>query len=724
MTDRALRLLVLTAALAGSTARAQPPGCFHPVVLGANGTQPELARQANLGWLRFTIRWKDVNPQPYVFDFVREDAIVDDARARGVQVLAILSTAPQWAGSNPNGTRPPADLSLWQTFVRETVRHFAGRVAAYEIWNEPNLRDIALGVGWDADLDASPRYVDYLRSAAEILRSEDPSAKVLGLAASSLPDSRTAQLVSQLEQPFADGSRGSDYLDVVSFHANALTDEAATTVEGRIGEHLTSLFRRNPGSQGKPVWITELGWSSDRVGELAQRERIETLLDHLSRSCDPLRPELVMLFQLRDFPQVESRGLFHADGSPKPIARLYLGNLPFPATTRDPLGLAWSYVCRNLFCEFEANEWQVNPFVTPQCRWDFGDGTSGGGCRTRHVYQDAGSRLVRLSVLIDEQEIYRREATLVPEGSCQDPEPPTLRLLSPGAGATDVAPDPRLLVGLRDNIGLFRLDFAVDGRQLLSLARPDLELPTAELRWQTAGFAPGPHRLSISLSDRCNNTVRVDRDVFLDAKSPQIELEPPLSRLVSERVEIPVAASDNRGIDRVELFLDGLPPAVDRKAPFSLSWNTRVSDEGPHRLYAVAYDRAGNASRSATVVLVADNRPPELFVSTPSHGSRVSGVVRVAGWAVDASGSVSLELLLDGAPLTSLGGFEAVPRPSVCASFARLADPRCPGVGFRTFFDASSLEPGRHTLAVRARDALGRAAVSELTIEVTPSGAR
>ncbi|MBM2614762.1 hypothetical protein JIG36_04230 [Actinoplanes sp. LDG1-06] len=73
-------------------------------------------------------------------DFGRLDPVVDAANSRGMRVLLILGYAPPWANGGHADDKwfPVADNS-WRAIVDATVVHFAGRVQAYEVWNEPNF---------------------------------------------------------------------------------------------------------------------------------------------------------------------------------------------------------------------------------------------------------------------------------------------------------------------------------------------------------------------------------------------------------------------------------------------------------------------------------------------------------------------------------------------------------------------------------------------------------
>lgn len=612
------RALMFSALAAGGTlpgpALAQEPRCFHPVVLGVNGEDAALARSARLGWMRATFRWSRIEPEPGAWDFRHTDAVVAAAEAAGVELLAILSTAPEWAGSNANGTRPPEDVGLWQEFVRQVAIRYRGRVAAYEIWNEPNFFDHDIGVGWARSHFEPPRYVDYLRAAAETIRAEAPGTLVVGPATSSEADARTEQVFAQLEGTFADGEPARHFLDAVSFHANAIDDEPAAEVEGRANEQLAVLAARHPSSAGKPVWITELGWKTNRVGEGGQRGRVLALLEAWSGRCDPLVPARAFLFQLSDQPGTESRGLFRVDGTPKLIVPTYFATLPFPAATRDPLDLPIAAVCEGLVCDLEATEWTGNPFSPAVCRWDFGDGSGeeGTSCRARHLYPDARDRVVQLTVEILDVAVHRIDARVLPAAMCNDFDPPRVEVTFPSPGA-DLTGAHSVLYFFRDNLGFSDAALLVDGRRIVGRSPPPFQLS-----FDTAAFPTGPHRVQVALTDRCGNrTESAPVSVFIDRRPPVVEIVAPEDgAVVSGRLVATAEAHDNRAVERVELYVDRRLRATDREPPYELYWHAAFHPERPHQITARAYDRAGNRGDAAPVTIQVVHAPP-----APSTGS-------------------------------------------------------------------------------------------------------
>jgi hypothetical protein len=114
-------------------------------LLGATpaGREAYLGALADLGWrwLRTDFTWTVLEPARGRFAFADYDDVVERARAHGVAVLGILDYGNPWAAPQAPANDdhyPPADPADFAAFAGATAAHFAGRVAAWEIWNEEN----------------------------------------------------------------------------------------------------------------------------------------------------------------------------------------------------------------------------------------------------------------------------------------------------------------------------------------------------------------------------------------------------------------------------------------------------------------------------------------------------------------------------------------------------------------------------------------------------------
>ena len=198
-----------------------------------------MMREAGLGCVRTDLGWRICQPRPDApFDFSRYDQIFAAAEAEGVAMLPILNWIPSWA-------KPATEhLDEWRAFVRAAAERYRGRVAAWEVWNEPNLRP------WYPHGDVAV-YVAMLRVASEELRAVDPGVPVCsgGLAGA---DS------NYLEALYAAGAK--DLFDIFAVHPYCHPNPPEFFLDEALGR-----MRRIMASHGdaeKPIWITEMGWST------------------------------------------------------------------------------------------------------------------------------------------------------------------------------------------------------------------------------------------------------------------------------------------------------------------------------------------------------------------------------------------------------------------------------------------------------------------------------
>jgi subtilisin family serine protease len=147
--------------------------------------------------------------------------------------------------------------------------------------------------------------------------------------------------------------------------------------------------------------------------------------------------------------------------------------------------------------------------------------------------------------------------------------------------------------------------------------------------------------------------------VVADTEAPSVAITAPLgSSSVSGVVAVDASASDNVGVARVELQVNGTTVAADIAAPFAFSWDSTGVANGMANLVAVAFDAAGNRGESTTVAVnvanivppvVPDTIAPVVQIVNPVAGA-VAGNVSVSVSASDNSGAagISQSLYIDG----------------------------------------------------------------------------
>lgn len=176
-----LALLVLAAP--ASASRSQTTSFEAPRDLLDAGSRPAaLDEIQGLGVdeLRVVLLWRNVAPSalasrkpdfdttdPASYSWGQYDALLTDARARGMKVLLTVSgPVPRWATEDKrdNLTRP--DPGEFAQFMTAVGRHFAGRVSSWSVWNEPNQPQFLLPQYDSKKRPVSPRIYRALYKAA------------------------------------------------------------------------------------------------------------------------------------------------------------------------------------------------------------------------------------------------------------------------------------------------------------------------------------------------------------------------------------------------------------------------------------------------------------------------------------------------------------------------------------------------------------------------------
>jgi phosphatidylserine/phosphatidylglycerophosphate/cardiolipin synthase-like enzyme len=189
-----------------------------------------------------------------------------------------------------------------------------------------------------------------------------------------------------------------------------------------------------------------------------------------------------------------------------------------------------------------------------------------------------------------------------------------------------------------------------------------------------------------------------------DTQAPVTSITAPASgATVSGTITVTATASDNVGVTRVELWVDGALATTDTASPYSFSWNTASLANGSHTLQSRAYDAAGLVGTSSTITVTVNNgpapdtQPPVTSLTAPAAGATVSGTTTVTATASDNVGVIRVELWVDGALATT--------------------DTASP---YSFSWNTASLANGSHTLQSRAYDAAGLVGTSS-TITVSVS---
>jgi subtilisin family serine protease len=150
-------------------------------------------------------------------------------------------------------------------------------------------------------------------------------------------------------------------------------------------------------------------------------------------------------------------------------------------------------------------------------------------------------------------------------------------------------------------------------------------------------------------------TAAANYSIPADTTAPTVAVTTPLANAsVSGTVIVDVAASDNVGVVKVDLYVDGVFFVSETASPYSFAWDTTTLPNGAHTLQAVATDAANNSTSTDVIPVTVANTPPDTTPPTvsfgsPANGATVSGTTTVSANAADDVGVVSVEFSIDGA---------------------------------------------------------------------------
>jgi hypothetical protein len=271
--------LLFAPAVASSAHAAVPKGFFGVMVNGPlDDPGVDLDAQAAAmkadgvrAW-RVEMAWDLVEPAQGQFNWGPTDRKVLAAAKQGIDVLGLALRAPGWAnGGSGSPFTPPTKTSDYAAYLKALVARYgpAGSlwlehpeapkrpVRAWEIWNEPNLKEY-----FTQQPFAKP-YAALLRAAYPAVKGADPGATVLmaSMANYSWRDLATLLDVTGPKLKF----------DVAGAHPFSGRPSNAVKI---VRLNRQALDRR--GYKKVPLWLTELTWSSAKGKKTPLTQNWET----------------------------------------------------------------------------------------------------------------------------------------------------------------------------------------------------------------------------------------------------------------------------------------------------------------------------------------------------------------------------------------------------------------------------------------------------------------
>ncbi|HSV74343.1 MAG TPA: beta-galactosidase [Chthonomonadales bacterium] len=258
-----------------------------------------LARAAGVKWTRMEMLWHRIEPERGRFDWSFYDRVVETALRNGISIYGLITYWSRW-------TRPytPEGIADYARYCHALVTRYGDRIKHWEIWNEPNI------FFWTGPREM---YADLLKAAYAAIKEADPEAVVLGCSTAGI-DTAFIRQVMDAGAPF----------DVLTIHPyrghfaeesfmRELRDVAALTARG--------------GGAPKPVWITEMGWPTQLIDGVTEREQAGLLARSYLAAVASGASQNVSWYNFREdgenpyFNEHRFGIVRHADLAPKPAYR-------------------------------------------------------------------------------------------------------------------------------------------------------------------------------------------------------------------------------------------------------------------------------------------------------------------------------------------------------------------------------------------------------------------
>ena len=277
------------------------------------------ARDAGTGWVRVDMGWCSLEEQgPGMISTWyqdRLDATVAAAAARGLRLLVDVGCAPGWAGGTTYQSYP-RDPAQYERVMTYLAGRYRGRVPAWELWNEPDC--------FGGCPNGSPEaFVQQLEAGYKGVKAGDPAAIVVS-------GGTSGNNAAWIGRMYAAGGKG--WFDALAVHP--YLDPATAAPDAPSGARiyrLTSLPYVHAqmvahGDGGKPIWITEFGWTTAGTGnrpgvdEPTQARYLTQSIEQIQRDYPYVTHAFWYTMRDRDdsTPYENDFGLLHVDGSEKP----------------------------------------------------------------------------------------------------------------------------------------------------------------------------------------------------------------------------------------------------------------------------------------------------------------------------------------------------------------------------------------------------------------------
>lgn len=235
----------------GPVITAEQFGLHVPDVSGPPPTVP-------FAWLRLwdaKTGWEPLEQNRGTYYWKWIDDSMNFAEARGLKVIYVFGDTPPWAGPSP--AFPPTQLAEFRRYVNAVVSRYGNRIAAYEVWNEPNL--------YAPMSDQVANLVEMTLVVRDAVRTYAPASKVLTPSTTMRTDTAVYPFFAEYLVPLAKAGWPVDGYTVHTYPTAAQGPWIRAAQMGQFQQMLALA-----GAPQRPIWDTEVNYG---LGGLREAKR-------------------------------------------------------------------------------------------------------------------------------------------------------------------------------------------------------------------------------------------------------------------------------------------------------------------------------------------------------------------------------------------------------------------------------------------------------------------
>jgi hypothetical protein len=202
-------------------------------------------------------------------------SIANELDQRGMKGLPTI-----YIPNNKTTTASDSEVASYTSWLNTMVNCYKSRFGYYEVWNEPNLHYY-----WNIDENTTDTtayansvsyYVKYLKATYQTIKAIDPNLKVV---LGGLAQWKDERFMDELTRQAA-----GQYFDILAFHPYSEVGPDGVITELN---SLKSKMAADPMMAGKPIWVTELGYTTGTSGP-GHVSSEEIKADYLKQSYEKL----------------------------------------------------------------------------------------------------------------------------------------------------------------------------------------------------------------------------------------------------------------------------------------------------------------------------------------------------------------------------------------------------------------------------------------------------